>query len=109
MSADDVQAITDYGVAPSPSLDTVRVDFTLGQQLSILQLDRGLGSGSVPGTGNVLSAVTDQQGQINTAPPTLGAIVHAGNNLNAAPLSANSTQPGRVGRLSHLCRLNQSL
>ncbi len=94
MSVDDVQAVTESGVAPLPSLDTVRVDFVLGQQLSTLQLDRGLGSGSVPSTGNVPPAVTNQQGQINTAPPTPGAIAHTGNNLNAAPLSANSTQPG---------------
>ena len=106
MSADDVEAVTDSGVAPTPNLGTVAVNFTVGQQLSDLQLSEGLGSGSAPGTrqfavgsglgpgtGGVPPPVTDQQGQFSAGPTNSGAITHPGNNLNATQ-SANSTQQG---------------
>ena len=108
MSADDVEAIVDSGVAPTPNMDSVLLDFTVGRQLSNLQLGKELSPGSTPGTGqfavasnlgpgpgtgNVPHPVTDQQGQFSTKPTNLGAIAHTGNNLNAT-LSADSTQPG---------------
>ena len=108
VSADDVEAVTDTGVAPTPHMDTVVFNFTVGQQMSNLQLGTELspasapgagqftaGStlGSGPGTGNVPHPVTDQQGQPSVEPANLGAIAHTGNNLGATQ-SANSTPPG---------------
>ncbi len=51
VSADDVEAIVDSGVAPKPNMDTVLLDFTVGRQLSNLQLGKGSSPGSAPGTG----------------------------------------------------------
>ncbi len=108
VSADDVEAIVDSRVAPKPNMNTVLLDFTVGRQLSNLQLDKELSPGSAPGagqfavgsnigsgpgTGNVPHQVTDQQGQFSTEPTNLSAIAHTGNNLNAT-LAADSTQPG---------------
>ncbi len=108
VSADDVEAVTDSGVAPKPDMNSVLLDFTVGRQFSNLQLGKELSPGSAPGTGqfaarssrgpgpgtgNVPHPVTDQQGQSSTEPTNLGAIAHTGNNLSATQ-SANSTQPG---------------
>ncbi len=108
VSAEDVEAVMDSGVAPTPNLDMVRVDFTVGQQLSSLQLDKELDSGSAPGTGqfalgsglgpgpgtrDVPPLVTNQQGQTSTEPTNPGAITHTGVNPNATQ-SADSTQQG---------------
>ncbi len=108
VSANDVEAVMDSGVAPTPNLNTVAIDFTVGHQLSNLQLSGELGSGSAPGTrqfavgsglgpgpgtGDVPLPVTDQQGQLSTEPTNPGAITHTGIDLNATQ-SANSTQQG---------------
>ncbi len=109
--ADDVEAVVDSGVAPKPNMDTVLLDFTVGRQLSNLQLDKELSPGSAPGAGqfavgsslgpgpgtrDMPPRVTDQQGQLSTEPTNLGAIAHTGNNLNATQ-SADSTQQGFEG------------
>ncbi len=111
VSANDVEAVVDSGMAPKPNMNTVLVDFTVGHQLSNLQLGGGLDSGSAPGagqfavgsslgpgpgTGDVPPPVTDQQGQFSTEATNLGAITHTGNNLNATQ-SADSTQQGFEG------------
>ncbi len=108
MSADDVEAVTDSGVAPSPSLDSVRIDFTVGQQLSFLQLGKesdsgstpgteqfavGSGLGPGPGTGGVTPPVIDQLGQPSTDPVHPGAITHTGTTADATH-TANSVQTG---------------
>ncbi len=108
VSAEDVENVADSGVAPRPNMDTVLLDFTVGRQLSDLQLGTELSPGSAPGaaqfaagsilgsgpgTGNVLHPVTDQQGQFSAEPTNLGAIAHAGTNLGATQ-SANSVPPG---------------
>ncbi len=106
LSADDVQAVADSGVAPTPDLGTALVDITVGHQLSALQLGKESGSvsapgtgqlavrpgpGPCPGTGDVPLPVTDQQA--STEPLHPGATVYTGINPNAT-LSANSAQPG---------------
>ena len=108
VSADHIEAVMDSGVVPLPNMDTVLLNFTVGQQLSNLQWGKELSPGSAPGagqfavgsslrpgpsTGDVPLPVTDQQGQFSTEPTNLGAISHTGNNLNATP-SADSTQQG---------------
>ncbi len=108
MSAEEVEAITDSGVAPKPDLGTALVDIIFSHQLSTLQLDKesdsvsapdtgqfavGPGPGPSPGTGDMPPLVTDQQGQASTEPLHPGATVHTGINPNTT-LSANSTQSG---------------
>ncbi len=108
VSADDVEAVADSGVAPMPHLDTILINFTVGQQMSALQLGKEFSPGSAPGTkqftagstlgsgpgtGNVPHPVTDQQGQFSAEPTNLDAIAHTGNNLGATQ-SANSAPSG---------------
>ncbi len=108
MSANEVEAIVDSGLAPTPNMDTVLINFTVGQQLSNLQLGKEFSPGSAsgtgqfaarsnlgsgPGTGNVSHPVANPQGQPGAEPTNNGAITHTGNDLNAT-LSANSVPPG---------------
>ncbi len=108
VSADDVEAATDSGMAPKPTMDTVLLDFTVGRQLSDLQLGLEHSPGSAPstgqfaagsalrsgpGTGSMPLPVTDQQGQLSAAPTNLGAIAHTGSNLGATQ-PANSVPQG---------------
>ncbi len=51
VSADDVEAVMDSGLAPKPDLGTALVDIMVGHNLSHLQLGKELCSGSTPGTG----------------------------------------------------------
>ncbi len=53
MSAEEVEDVTDSGVAPRPDLGTALVDIMVGHQLSALQLGRESGSASIPGTGQL--------------------------------------------------------
>ncbi len=107
MSAEEVEAITDSGVAPTSDLGTALVDIIVGHQLSALQLGQeqgcasapgtgqfavGPGPGSGPGTGDVPPPVIDQQAQGSTEPPHPGAIMHTGTTTDAT-LSANPIQP----------------
>ncbi len=107
MSAEEVEAVTDSGVAPTPDLGTALVDIIVGHQLSALQLGQeqgcasapgtgqfavGPGPGSGPGTGDVPPPVIDQQAQGSTEPPHPGAIMHTGTTTDAT-LSANPIQP----------------
>ncbi len=107
-SADDVEAVADSGQAPPPNMDTVLINFTVGQQMSTLQLGQEHSPGSAPGTeqfaagsalgsgtgtGNVPHPVADQQGQPSAESTNLGAIAHTGTNLGATQ-SANSVPPG---------------
>ncbi len=111
MSAEEVEAVTDSGVAPTPDLGTALVDITVGHQLSAPQLGKESGSvsapgtgrlavrpgpGPGPGTGDVPLPVTDQQGQTSTEPTHLGAITHTGTTIDATQ-SANSVQSGYEG------------
>ncbi len=50
LSAEDVQAIADSGMAPTPDVGTALVDIPVGHQLSALQLGQEPGSVSAPGT-----------------------------------------------------------
>ncbi len=108
VSANNVEAVVDSGVAPTPNMDTVLGNFTLGHKLSNLQLGKELGSGSAPGTGqfavgscprpgpgtgDVPPPVTDQQGQFSAEPTNPGAITHTGIATDATQ-SANSAQQG---------------
>ncbi len=108
LSAKDVQAVADSGVAPVPDLGTALDDITVGHQLSALQLGQESGSvpapstgqlatrpgpGPGPGTGDMPPPVTDQQAQASTEPLHPRAITHTGITLDAT-LSANSIQPG---------------
>ncbi len=108
MSAEEIEAITDSGMAPKPNLGTALVDIMVGHQLSTLLLGKELGSvpapgtgqltvgpgtGSSPGTGDVPPPVTDQQGQTSAEPQHPSAIMHTGINPDATQ-SANSTQQG---------------
>ncbi len=108
VSADEVEAIVDSGMAPTPDLDTVLINFIVGQQLSNLQLGKefspgptsgtgqfaaGSNLGSGPGTGNVPHPVVYPQGQPGAEPTHTDAIGHPGNNLIATQ-SANSVPSG---------------
>ncbi len=93
VSADDVEGIVDSGIAPTPNMNTVLVDFTVGRQLSGLQFAVGSGLGPGPSTGDVPPPVTDQQGQFSAESTNTSAITHTGNNPNATQY-ANSTQQG---------------
>ncbi len=108
VSADDVEAVVDSGVAPKHDLGTALVHILVGHKLSHLQLDKELDSGSTPGTrqfavasgpgpspgtGDVPPPATTQQGQFSAKPTNTGAITHTVNNPNATQ-SANSTQQG---------------
>ncbi len=107
MSADDVEALADSGVAPTPDLGTALVDIMVGHKMSHLQLSSAVGSGSAPGTGqftagsglgpgpstgDVPPPVVTPQGQPGAEPTSDGAITHTGNNFNATP-AANSAPP----------------
>ncbi len=59
----------------------------------------GSGPGPGPGTGDVPPPITDQPGQISTAPTHSSAIAHTGINPDATQ-PANSTQQGYEGTVA---------
>ncbi len=55
VSAADVEAVVDSRMAPTPDLDTVAINFTVGQQMSNLQLGKEPSPGSAPGAGQLVA------------------------------------------------------
>ncbi len=112
VSADDVEAVVDSGVAPTPNMDTVLLDFTVGRRLAV-QSTVGwrsrlwfhtryrtvrcrVRSRTRSRYRRRATPVTDQQGQFSAEPTNPGAITHTGTTTDATQ-SANSTQQGFEG------------
>ncbi len=87
MSADEVQAVTDSGLAPTPDLQSALVDIMVGHQLAGLQLGQELESVPAPGSSQI--AAEPSQGPS----PGTGDVPHLVRMCTLPPLQMPSHLP----------------